>query len=407
MHFLYNISIYLYSALMQMASLFHPKAKQWISGRKKWHKILTQWKDKNKESVFWFHCASVGEFEQGRPLIEALREKNQKRKIVITFFSPSGYEMRKNYTGADLVMYLPSDSPSNARAFLDTLKPEKAFFVKYEYWANYFFGCKQRNIPLYLVSAILRPEQRFFGYFKSFWRKVLACVHTFFVQNEETAALLQSIGMRNFVLSGDTRYDRVKAIAETGKSFQQLESFTEGIVTIVGGSTWPADEEVLKMVHEKVSGKIKLIVVPHELTEGHISHILQKWPKAQRWTKLRENEIPSSDILILDTMGMLSSVYRYAGIAMIGGGFGAGIHNTLEAAVWGIPVAFGPKYEKFNEARELIRCEAAVSGESATEMAEKIIELAQNKALREKMGRAAGELTAKNTGATALILKHL
>jgi len=407
LHFLYNISIYLYTALMRIAALFHPKAKKWIEGRNGWLGLLSAWRQKNAGIVYWFHCASVGEFEQGRPLIEALREKNSSVKIVLTFFSPSGYEMRKDYPHADLVMYLPADTTSNVSVFLDILKPEKVFFIKYEYWANYFFGCKKRNIPLYIVSGILRPEQRFFGVFKPFWKKVLACVHTFFVQNKQTEMLLHGLEFSNVVLTGDTRYDRVTTIAKTAKPYPQLEKFSEGFVCLVGGSTWRADEEVLQLVYENLKGRIKLLIVPHEISENHIAEILRTWPHAELWTKLTDSALPESDVLILDTMGMLSAVYRYADTALIGGGFGAGIHNTLEAAVWGVPVAFGPRYGKFQEAIDLLERRAAVTDSQKERLAEKIIKLCLDGQLRGQMSRAAAEMTAKSTGATALILNNL
>jgi 3-deoxy-D-manno-octulosonic-acid transferase len=392
---------------MRLAALFHPKAKAWIEGRKGWRKKLKDWRGDNPESVYWFHCASVGEFEQGRPVMEAIREKDRAVKIVLTFFSPSGYEMRKTYRGADLVMYLPADTPRNASSFVQTLEPAKVFFIKYEYWANYFFSCRERQIPLYIISGILRADQRFFGTFKSFWNRVLACVSTFFVQNKETAALLQSIGITQVVITGDTRYDRVLAISKDAPRYPKLETFVQDDICVVGGSTWPPDEQVLRMVYDRLKGKVKLIIVPHELSEAHLSAIHKMWPEAVRYTQLNEGQAIQSPVMILDTMGMLSAVYRYASLAHIGGGFGSGIHNTLEAAVWGIPVSFGPRHLKFQEAADLLEAGAAVTAPDQATLAAQIADVCENTIRRAEKGQAARALTLKNTGATTLILNHI
>jgi 3-deoxy-D-manno-octulosonic-acid transferase len=382
---------------MRIASMFSGKAKLWVDGRKHWRTRLAEWRQKNDDSVYWFHCASLGEFEQGRPLIEAIRKERQGIKIVLTFFSPSGFEMRKHYDGADLIMYLPLDTPGNADFFLKRLKPDKVFFVKYEYWANYFFACSKYKIPLYIVSCILRPDQRFFGTFKKFWQAVLRCVTVFFVQNDETEKLLRKNQFQNIILTGDTRYDRVSAISKNAANIQLIAEFVEGQVCIVGGSTWEPDEEILHQLWQRMKGELKLILVPHELTSQHIANLQKKWPDAALWSRLNGSISDETTVLILDTMGMLSTVYRYASLAYVGGGFGAGIHNTLEAAVWGIPVVFGPKFQKFQEAKELLQVKAAVTATNSGELVE----------LMAEMGSAASALVKKNLGATELILKEI
>jgi 3-deoxy-D-manno-octulosonic-acid transferase len=392
---------------MHLAAVFHPKAKKWVEGRSNWHEQLSSWRTRHPGKLYWFHCASVGEFEQGRPLIEAIKQKQPEVLILITFFSPSGYEMRKHYAGADFVMYLPADLPAQANKFLSICKADKAFFIKYEYWANYFFACKKHGVPLYVVSGILRENQRFFGMFKTFWTSVMACVDTFFVQNQKTAHLLASLGFRNVLISGDTRYDRVMAIKTTAQQFETIEEFCAGKLCLVAGSTWAADESVLRKVYENQRGHIRMIIVPHEISESRLTGIERQWPGAVRWTKLSNGEKIQSDVLIIDAMGILSSVYRYAGLAYVGGGFGAGIHNTLEAAVWGIPIVFGPNHQKFQEAEDLLVAQAAITDQHQHGLAEKITTLCRDKELRSQMGASAGALATKNIGATALILSAI
>lgn len=339
--------------------------------------------------------------------MEAIKQNHPEVFILITFFSPSGYEMRKHYQGADCVMYLPPDVPSQVNRFLAISKPDKAFFIKYEYWANYFLACKKQQVPLYIVSGILRENQRFFGVFRTFWKKVLMCVDTFFVQNQNTSRLLGSLGFQNVVITGDTRYDRVSAIKTSAQQFEAIEKFCQDKLCLVAGSTWPPDEIVLREVYKKMKGRIRIIIVPHELSENRLAGMMRQWPEAMRWTKTEKEAMVKTDVLILDTMGMLSSVYRYAGIALIGGGFGAGIHNTLEAAVWGVPVAFGPNYRKFQEAEDLLAAAAALTAPDEQGLAEKIAILCGDDKLRAQMGASADALVSKNTGATALILKSI
>lgn len=408
MRLLYSLGIYVYLFFIRVAALFNHKAKLWIEGRKDWQKKLHAWRDKNPGTLYWFHCASLGEFEQGRPLIEAIRKENPAIKILLTFFSPSGYEIRKNYDGADLVCYLPADTPASANQFLDIIQPASVFVVKYEYWANYFFACQKRKIELFIVSGILRPDQRFFGAFSFFWKKVLQCVTHFFVQDQRTLELLHASNFHNATLTGDTRFDRVMMIAGGAKEIAEIKAFKGESLCVVAGSSWDADEKVLFDWWQKVGSVAhKLIIVPHEIHEQHLASVESRWPDAIRWTRRGDIDLTQKNVLIVDAIGFLSAIYRYADIAMIGGGFGAGIHNTLEAAVWGVPVVFGPRHEKFLEAQGLLACGGAYSGIDATELVKNLIELTENAGKRTESGKNAREFVAKNAGATKLIMRSI
>ncbi len=407
MHFLYSLLMRLVKLVVPVLALFHGKAKLWHNGRKQWRSRLEIWRAANTGDVIWMHCASLGEFEQGRPLLEAFRIRHPQKKLMLTFFSPSGYEVRKNFEGVDGVFYLPLDTSRDANDFLDVLQPSVALVVKYEYWPNYFFACRERGIPLYMVSAILRPNQRFFGWMGGFWRNVLQCVSHFFVQNEESLKLLHAIGIDCVTLTGDTRFDRVIQSKENAQELPMLHSFSLGYHVLIAGSTWPADEIVLQQWFAQCEAGWKLVLVPHEVGEGHILEIMQRFPAAERWSTASADSVSAASVLVIDTIGVLSAAYAYADVCWIGGGFGAGIHNTLEAAAWGKPVLFGPRYAKFDEARGLLVCGAAKSGSNAAEIVDVLNDLTSNEAAIQAMGAAAGLFVQQGCGATDNILSRL
>lgn len=361
MLFLYNIGIRLYYVFILFASLFNKKARLWISGRKGLFKQLAARIDPDARMI-WFHCSSLGEFEQGRPVIEKIREELPNRKIILTFYSPSGYEIRKNYTGADNIFYLPLDTRKNAEKFLDLIHPEIAFFVKYEYWYHFLSSLKKRDIKTYLISGIFRSDQIFFRRYGKWFRKILTLFHHLFIQDEDSALLLKSLGIKNYTVSGDTRFDRVYAIAQKKQDFPLIRNFSAGHLTVIAGSTWPEDEDtIVRFINENNPG-VKFIIAPHEIHEKNIKQL----EESIRVRKIRYNysadqELVDADVLIIDTIGILSSIYQYGNLAYIGGGFGKGIHNILEAATFGLPVIFGPNYKKFREAIDLIQHKGAFS----------------------------------------------
>ena len=367
MRFLYNISIYSYYFAIHIASIFNPKAKLWVRGRKNIFEILKS-KIQNSESdnIIWFHCASLGEFEQGRPLIEKYKIRYPASKILLTFFSPSGYEIRKNYSGADHIFYLPIDTPSNAKKFIEIVKPSAVFFVKYEFWFNYLNELKNKNIPTYLVSGIFREDHYFFKSSGIWFRKQLNCFTHFFLQDERSQELLNSIDYKNTTITGDTRFDRVFEVSKNVREIDLVKQFVDGKKIIIAGSTWGGDEEMISNYFtndRQLSTNYQLIIAPHEIDEAHINSIIQQFnnSKCLRYSKANESNIKEAQVLIIDNIGMLSSLYQYGMVAFIGGGFGKGIHNILEAATFGLPVIFGPNYQKFAEAKELIKLGGAFS----------------------------------------------
>ena len=341
-----------------VASFWNEKASKFCKGRQGVLEYLTEKVDKDSKYV-WVHAASLGEFEQGRPIIEKLRQMKPEYKVVLTFFSPSGYEVRKNYEGADVVCYLPIDTSWSANRFLDVVNPTYAIFIKYEFWMNYISGLKRRCIPTYIVSAIFRPTQVFFKWYGAWYRKVLHCFTHLFVQNQVSLDLLSSIGVKNVSLSGDTRFDRVADIAANSKELPIVSAFAQGSKVIVAGSSWPKDEDILCDYFNRHPG-VKLILAPHEIHLSHLDDILSKLKRPYVfYTQTNEEEAAKADCLIINCFGLLSSVYRYGDFAYIGGGFGVGIHNTLEAAVYGMPILFGPNYGRFQEAVDMVSRRAA------------------------------------------------
>ncbi|SEO93605.1 3-deoxy-D-manno-octulosonic-acid transferase [Mucilaginibacter gossypiicola] len=412
---LYNIGIKLYSLFIHFAALFNNKAKLWVTGRKNIAFVRI-------ESCIWFHFASLGEFEQGRPILEAMRSLHPEKKIVITFFSPSGYEIRKNTPLADYVYYLPLDTAQNARKFIDTINPEIVIFTKYEYWFHFFNEAHKRNIPLYIVSGIFRPGQVFFKWYGGFNRSILRLVSHFFLQDEASAQLLQDIGITNTSVSGDTRFDRVWANAQTPKVLPLIAEFKNEHKLFIAGSTWPQDETLLaKLVNQYPNWKF--IFAPHEIPEEKINNLIELLPEGKAITfsqlKTEAEGLKSGDFinqsltsnnlqaLVIDNIGMLSSLYAYADIAYIGGGFGVGIHNTLEAAAFGLPVIFGPNYQKFNEARELIALEAGFSISNETELKDIVETLVNDEAFYNITRKKISNYVKDNVGATEMIMKYI
>jgi 3-deoxy-D-manno-octulosonic-acid transferase len=404
----YKAGIFIYSILIRLFSLFNEKAKLFVQGRKNWEENLAQ-KIDGKSKYIWFHCSSLGEFEQGRPVIEELKQQFPTYKIVLTFFSPSGYEIRKNYPLADIVAYLPMDTKRNAQTFLDIIKPEKAFFVKYEFWYFYISELKRKNIPLYIVSAIFRENQQFFKStpWGKWYRNILFKVEHLFVQNEKSGELLQSIGLSDFTVSGDTRFDRVAAIARDSKKLPIVEKFKGNSLLIVAGSTWKPDEELLvEFINENVG--LKFIIAAHEVSAANINRIhgLLKKP-AISFSKVTESEIDKYDVLVIDSVGLLSSLYRYGEIAYIGGGFGVGIHNILEAATFGLPVVFGPNFKRFKEAVDLTSEGGAFSISKNDELRQTLSTLIDDENERQKASQICNSYVAKNVGSTTQILKKV
>jgi len=409
MAILYNFFLALYRAAIFLAALGgNEKARQWRSGRKN---IFGHIRNSMKpgERRVWFHCASLGEFEQGRPLIEKFRTENPGCRIVLTFFSPSGYEVRKNYAGADYVFYLPPDSHSHAKQMIGLLQPEKVFFVKYEYWFHYLDQLKKNNIPVYVVSAIFRSDQRFFAWYGGFFRKMLNCVTHFFVQDEESAGLLKSIGLDNHTVTGDTRFDRVAAIAEQAQEIAAIGKFCEGKKTWIAGSTWEKDEEIIVAAFSSLPARPRLIIAPHEIREERILHLMNRLKgfKTVRYSMADVTNVAAADVLVIDNIGLLSSLYRYGTVAWIGGGFGSGIHNILEAAVFGLPVLFGPHYQKFREANELISLGGAFSFTGSEPLQACISTLLTDDIQRNGASAIAREYVQDRKGATLRIMQHI
>ena len=400
MYWLYNISILIYGLLVRLVALFNTKAKLFVDGRKDIFKQINS-KINFNEKPIWFHFASLGEFEQGRPVLEKIKSLNPTEKIIVTFFSPSGYEIRKNYALADGIFYLPIDTPSNARKFLLLVKPKMAIFTKYEFWPNYFKALAHNQTPLYIISGIFRPNQVFFKWYGGFYRNVLKCVDHFFVQNDESALLLKSIGITEIDISGDTRFDRVFENAQAPKELASVKAFCQNSPVLVAGSTWLEDEKLLtELATENPDWKI--IIAPHEIHASHIDELVKLFPEAIKFSEIDVKPM-NSQILIIDNIGMLSSLYQYGRIAYIGGGFGAGIHNTLEAAAFGLPVIFGPNYQKFQEAKDLINIGAAKSIGNA----KGLITAFDYFKHTEESGTIAKSYVAEKKGATDMIIDRI
>ena len=399
MYWLYHISILFYGLLINIVALFNRKAWLFIEGRKNVFQQIKSYVN-SKDQPIWFHFASLGEFEQGRPLLEKIKSVNPEEKVVVTFFSPSGYEIRKNYAFADAVFYLPLDTPGNANKFIELVNPKLAIFTKYEFWPNYFKVLAAQKIPLYIISGIFRKNQVFFKWYGRFYRNVLKNVTHFFVQNEESAELLKSIELTNVSESGDTRFDRVYENAQEPKKSTEVQTFCGESPILIAGSTWPEDEQLLvNLIKQYPSWKF--IIAPHEVDEKHILAIEVLFPKAIRFSNIQNLDSSTKpSFLIIDSIGILSSLYQYGTIAYIGGGFGAGIHNTLEAAAFGLPVIFGPNYQKFQEAKDLIAIGTAKSVNNPDELLQAVAYFNDTES-----GHLAADYVAAKKGATDIIIK--
>lgn len=362
---------------------------------------------RTEDKLIWFHAASLGEFEQGRPLMEAIKEREPDTKIILTFFSPSGFEIRKNYSGADYIFYLPGDSRKNAKIFLNNINPDIAIFVKYELWYNYLKELDNMEINTYLISAVFNTKQVFFRSWGGLHRNMLKLFTTIFVQDEESVSLLNSIGVENSKKTGDTRFDRVKQIADKEKSLEKIEKFANERSIIVCGSTWPKDEDILINYINNNSYDYKWIIAPHEVNEAHIKNITNSCTKSIARYSDSDADLESSEVLIIDCIGILSAIYRYGKIAYIGGAFTKGLHNTIEAAVYGIPVIFGPKYDKFIEAVELIEVGGAFSIENEEDFREIIDDLSETEERADECGIKAISYVNTHLGATNLIINYI
>jgi 3-deoxy-D-manno-octulosonic-acid transferase len=413
MRLLYSAGISFYYLFLRFAGFFSVKARAWHYGRKelfdKLDEVFTaHFASEDPAPVAWFHCASLGEFEQGRPVIEAFRTRFPGHTILLTFFSPSGYNHKQQYQGADHIFYLPIDTMHNARKFVAITRPQFAVFIKYEFWFNYLDALFSHQIPVFTVSAIFRPNQHFFKWYGGWFRTHLRKINRVFVQDEESAELLEMIDVKNVTISGDTRFDRVTAIKAIQQPFPLIDRFTGGKHVVVAGSTWPADDQLLISLQEKTDDQIKFIVAPHEISLTYIHELRGKLGnKAVLYSEAPGTDLGNKQFLIVDSVGILSQLYRYASIAYIGGGFGVGIHNTLEAAAYGVPVFFGPNYHRFREAREMTEAGIAFSIQNSTELTLGIVGLLSNLSHLEDVSHKAGEYVRSKTGATTIIIEEL
>jgi 3-deoxy-D-manno-octulosonic-acid transferase len=398
---LYSLGIRLYGLAISIAALFQEKASKWKSGRKNYFQNLPQ----DMEGCIWIHCASLGEFEQGRPIIEALKEKTS-QKILLTFFSPSGYEIRKDYQEVDAVVYLPLDTMANAKKFLDHFKPSTAIFVKYEVWHHFFREMQERSIPHFMISAIFRKDQIYFKSFGGWFLKTLKGVNHIFCQDENSEKLLLSNGVELVSVAGDTRFDRVKKMADSYTPVENVEAWLNGRRAIVAGSTWPEDENLIAEFIDKAPEDVAFLIAPHEIKREKIDRLKKSLPEADQYTTWNSSD-KASRVLIIDTIGLLGRLYHYGEVALIGGGFGSGIHNTLEATVYGIPVVFGPKHEKFREAVGLKSLGAAFSVENQIDFESIMIQLLNDDSFRRKAGEKAKRYVDTHAGATEKILKEI
>ena len=404
---MYNVIIYFYALGVFITSLFNEKVRKMWRGEREAIRILREKMDPNAKYV-WFHAASLGEFEQGRPLIEQLRRDHPEYKILLTFFSPSGYEVRKNYEGADIICYLPLDTITNARRFLRTIRPVMTFFIKYEFWYNYLHILRHRGVPVYSVSSIFRPDQVFFRWYGRQYSHVLKCFTRFYVQNEESRQLLGKIGIQEVTVVGDTRFDRVLQIKEAAKKLPIVEAFCDKKKVFIAGSSWQPDEEIfIPWLNEHKDWK--LVIAPHVIGEDHLQQIekMLEGRKVVRYTEATEENVKGAEVLMINCFGLLSSIYGYADVTYVGGGFGVGIHNTLEAAVWDVPVFFGPNNQRFQEAQGLKLCGAGLEIGNADDFRRLMQGFEDHPTLAKELGEKAGAFVESMTGATRKILADI
>ena len=403
---IYNLAMYILELGVKLAALFSDKPAKMVKGYREVFDLLQRKIDRNAQYI-WFHAASLGEFEQGRPLIECIRKEYPQYKILQTFFSPSGYEVRKNYDGADIVCYLPIDTPSNVKKFVDLVDPCMVFFVKYEFWQNYLNTLNKKGVPVYSVSSIFRPNQIFFRWYGKGYQQVLKTFAHLFVQNEESKQLLAGIGVNNTTVVGDTRFDRVLDICAAAKQLPLVQKFKGDALTFVAGSSWGPDEDIF-IKYFNAHPEMKLIIAPHVVNDSHLKEIESKLQRScVRYTKATEENVLQADCLIIDCYGLLSSIYRYGEISYIGGGFGVGIHNVLEAAVYGIPVIFGPNNKKFREAQHLLANKGGFEINSYEDFEQLMNKFLGDEAYLKQSGKAAGDYVKGNAGAMEKIMKRV
>ena len=408
MLFIYNLLILFVAQLLKIVAFFNPKIKLFINGRKEIFNILNN-KILPTDKTIWFHAASLGEYEQGLPVIEKIKIQYPNYKIVITFFSPSGYEVRKNNNVANATVYLPLDTKLNAQKFIKAINPQMVFFIKYEYWPNYLNELKKLQVKTYLISGIFRENQVFFKWYGGFYRNALTTFNYFFVQNESSKKLLQSIGFNNVKISGDTRFDRVVSILERDNSIHFIEQFINNTTTIVVGSSWEKDEKLLINYINNSSNALKFIIAPHNIKPDQITNLKSKITKSTiLFSKKNNIDLSNYTVFIIDTIGILTKIYSYADIAYVGGGFGnPGIHNILEPATFGIPIVIGPNYSHFAEATALIHQEGCISISNQNELNNALNLLINNEDVRHEKGHICETFVQMNKGATGIILKHL
>ena len=403
---IYNLAMYILELGVKLAALFSDKPAKMVKGYREVFDLLQRKIDRNAQYI-WFHAASLGEFEQGRPLIERIRKEYPQYKILQTFFSPSGYEVRKNYDGADIVCYLPIDTPSNVKKFVDLVNPCMVFFVKYEFWQNYLNTLYKKGIPVYSVSSIFRPGQIFFRWYGKSYQRVLKTFAHLFVQNEESKTLLAGIGVNHTTVVGDTRFDRVLDICAAAKQLPLVQKFKGDALTFVAGSSWGPDEDIF-IPYFNARPEMKLVIAPHVVSDGHLKEIESKLQRSCiRYTQATEENVGQADCLIIDCYGLLSSIYRYGEISYIGGGFGVGIHNVLEAAVYGVPVIFGPNNKKFREAQHLLANKGGFEIHGSEDFEQLMDKFLNDEAYLGLSGKAAGDYVKGNAGAMELIMNQV
>ena len=411
--FLYNLGIQAFQLGLKLASPFNPKAKLWIQGRRNWEENLKSIvASLNLENAVWFHCASLGEFEQGRPVIENLKKENPHQKIVLTFFSPSGFEIQKNYPYADLVTYLPSDTPYNSKLFLSILKPKLAVFVKYEFWLNYLFELDKKQIPTFLISTVIKKHQSFFKWYGGNFRKALKTYKTIYTQDDYSIQLLKKLKINSGVLAGDTRFDRVLKICSSPKKINEIEEFAKNSFVIIAGSSWQKDEDCLIEAYIKLKenhSNLKLIIAPHEIDKKNIDRLKNLLHKNNLPFHVFSDNPPAytDSILVVNAIGFLSSIYQYGTVAFIGGGFTNGIHNILEPTVYGLPVLFGPNYKKFNEAFEVIDLNVGFVVTDSFTLNKQLEVFMNDPEVLSLSSRLAKNYVLKNSGATQKIVQEL
>ncbi len=406
MGFLYQLGINLAALLLPFSRFFSPKMRLFVDGRKQSFAVLENRIDKNQEYI-WFHVASLGEYEQGLPVMEEIKAQYPEYKLLLTFFSPSGFEIRKNNKIADITIYLPLDTKQNVKRFLDIVQPKMVFFIKYEFWPNYLYELKNRNIPTYLISGIFRKNQLFFKWYGGFYRKALQSFDHFFVQNDASAQLLKSIDFNNSTVNGDTRFDRVAQIVERAQPLDFIADFKNNTTTIVIGSSW-VDDEAIYLPYLNNSENVKFIIAPHNIKEEEITRLISKIDKKTvRFTNYKTEELKNADVFIIDTIGILTQIYAYADIGYVGGAFKTGLHNILEPATYGTPVVIGPKYSKFQEAKDLVALGSCLVVNNTEELSATFNRLITDADYRNELGIKNLEFVLKNKNATKVIMDFI